>query len=202
MRYELSKLRGSFSGEHGFTLMETLLTLTIISVLFLILLASLRVGVSAWERGERVTQEISFKRAMSSRFTKDIGSAMPFIERQADEKEYTFRGDQSSLSFESGCKATEPIACGGSKLLRYEMKKNEGLLISAKTVPSVQEKSFEKADSFEEVSEAMFEYLGDAGWEGEWDAESKGALPVAVRVRLVMKNSQSPVIITAQLNMH
>ena len=41
-------------GQFGFTLMEVLLSLSILSIILVVILGALRIGVRAWEKGENV----------------------------------------------------------------------------------------------------------------------------------------------------
>ena len=51
MRGADSEGTGVLCGEGGFTLIETILTLSILVILLGLVLSSLRIGVMSWERG-------------------------------------------------------------------------------------------------------------------------------------------------------
>src|SRR5512139_1278264 len=87
----------------GFTLIEVVITLTILGFICLIIFGAFRLGLSAWERGESVKDEYQEARIVSQLITQQVKSAVPFkIKSQQAEGDYlAFEGDVHSLRFVS-----------------------------------------------------------------------------------------------------
>ena len=60
----------------GFTLLELILSLTILSVVLLLIFGALRVGTRAWEKGEKDVEIQQRRRAVLDLIQKQIASAL------------------------------------------------------------------------------------------------------------------------------
>src|SRR5512137_1338541 len=122
-RKRLLHSRSDVFSTTGFTLVEVVITLTILGFICLIIFGAFRLGLSAWERGESVKDEYQEARIVSQLITQQVKSAVPFkIKPQQAEGDYlAFEGDARSLRFVSSLpvRGKQPE---GFVYARYEFK--------------------------------------------------------------------------------
>src|SRR4030042_3988291 len=98
--------------SRGFTLLEVIVTMTILGLILLIISGAFRLGLSAWERGESTREEYQKVRAISRLVCQQIKSSIPYkIKTQKAEGDYlAFEGKPHSLKFVSALpiKARQP----------------------------------------------------------------------------------------------
>lgn len=174
---------GKFRGSGGFTLLELILSMTILSLVTLIIGSGFRLGIKAWEKGESETTETQKLRALSGVLSQDLKSAFPYEIKLDDEKTLVFEGTEDSLLFVT---SSADYLEGGFKWVRYSY--DEGILsVSSGVMP---DKKFQDSLNKEpeiiddELEEVTFEYLGgaDDDWKGSW--EMGEGLPAAVRIKI------------------
>jgi len=87
----------------GFTLIEVIVTLTVLGFILLIIFGAFRLGLSAWERGESAKEESQKVRIISQLISRQVKSAVPFrIKTKKAEGNYlAFEGKAHSLKFVS-----------------------------------------------------------------------------------------------------
>jgi general secretion pathway protein J len=193
----------------GFTLLEVIVTLTILGLILLVISGAFRLGLSAWERGESTREEYQKVRAISQLVCQQIKSSIPYkIKTQKAEGDYlAFEGKPHSVKFVSALpiKAREPKGFvyaiyefqeggeEGGRLVYYEQR--------------VLNKNFfeEKPDEelgvslCEGISDVRFEYFREAdleetkteGWFDTWDTKEEKELPKALRMKITWKNMKS-----------
>src|SRR4030066_419892 len=96
------------SGDHaysttGFTLIEVIVTLTVLGFILLIIFGAFRLGLSAWERGESTKEEYQKVRIITQLISRQMKSAVPYkIKTEKAEGDYlAFEGKAHSLKFVS-----------------------------------------------------------------------------------------------------
>ena len=167
----------------GFTLLELILALTILSMVALIIGSGFRLGIKAWEKGESETRETQRLRALSGLISQNVKSAYPYNMKIEQEKVVVFEGDANSLLFVTSF--VEPRD-GGFKWVRYSY--SDGSLVF--TEGKLPDKNFlDKIAENEEIidsdiGEITFEYLSsfEEEWQESWD--SGEGIPLAVRVKI------------------
>ncbi len=178
-----------YLSRKGFTLLEVVLAISISALLLASALLSLRLGIKAWEKGERGSMDASLRRSVTDMLTKEIGSAYPYVQTGGQGTGYIFKGERESLCFvTSSRRGAASLPWGGSTLLCY-LANEKGLILREMTVP-LQEIDFNGQKGGKEVelwpkAGVSFEYLGGNGWEGEWDGAVKKALPLAIKTTLL-----------------
>jgi general secretion pathway protein J len=193
----------------GFTLLEVMVTLTILGVIVLVISEAFRVGLSAWERGESTRDEYQKVRAVSRLICQQIKSSIPYkIKTQKAEGDYlAFEGNPHSVKFVSALpiKAKQPQGFVYAIYEFIEGGKEGGRLVYYEQ--RVLNKNFfeERPDEklgvslLEGVSEVRFEYLRQEdpektrteAWLDEWNAKDEKELPKALRVKITMKSTKS-----------
>ena len=167
--------------EKGFTLLEILIAMTILSLIAVIIGASLRLGIRAWERGEADIEGSQNIRFFVERLSQQIKSAYPYQMQIDGEKAIAFQGKSDSIFFvASSVRDNE----GGLKWFSYFVKDGsltvqEGILPDKKVMEKISENG-EVLDL--NISGLKFEYFSSEKkeWKQSWD--SKTELPGAVKI--------------------
>lgn len=194
---------GNVYSTKGFTLVEVMVTLTILGLILLILFGAFRLGLSAWERGESLKEELNKRRIISQLISQQIKSIVPYkIKTEKAEGDYfAFQGKTRSLKFVSAfpIKGKRPE---GFVYVIYEFKEEGAHLI-------LYEQRVLNRDFFEDkpkeelgvsllegISNIRFEYYRNADkeknateeWVEEWNAKEEKELPQSLRVVITFKN--------------
>jgi Prokaryotic N-terminal methylation motif len=192
----------------GFTLIEVMVSFTVLGFILLIIFGVFRLGLSAWERGESIKEEYQKVRIISQLISRQIKSIVPYkIKTQKAEGDYlAFEGKVHSLKFVSALplKARQPE---GFVYAVYEFKEGgrEGgrfVLYEERALNRdfMEENPKEElgVSLLEEISDVRFEYYQEedpekeqaGGWFTEWDAKEKRELPKALRMTLIFKDGK------------
>ena len=194
----------------GFTLLETLVALTLLATMLALLFAGLRTGVRAWEsgsgRGDRADQVLlaySFVR-------KELSAAFPWRLKDPLAVRLAFRGERERLRFVSMRPAE--IGGGGLAFVSFEYEPGKGARTSGRMVmrrlfaaaESTDLSSLDSADPFtilDGVTSARFEYFGaenettSPSWSEGWDFPQR--LPTHVRLKLKLESLELPEMVVA-----
>jgi general secretion pathway protein J len=104
--------------EAGFTLVELLVTLALMSLLSVIVLGSLRFGIKAWQREATHAEAIDQVRHAATMLRRLIEDAYPYYAAGAEGRHHIeFQGASDSMSF----LATAPLALGGIGRSRFRV---------------------------------------------------------------------------------
>ena len=166
----------------GFTLLELIIALTILTLVTLIVASGLRIAIKAWDKGEFETEETQRLRILSGMFSYQLKSAYPYKIKTEDGENIVFMGTKNSLLFVTTVADRE---MGGLKWVKYTYKEgnlfyNEGILPD-KELEKTTEDDGEIIDT--EINKMEFEYLDQEGeWKDSWEDEE--SLPQAVRVSI------------------
>ena len=181
--------------DRGFTLLELIISLTIIAIIVVIISAALRIGTRAWEKGEKDIESNQRQRIVLDLMKRQLASALR--ERSGDKKKTTFRlkGDDKSLSFLSSL-ALVPNNTFGTVHVRYRVgpdeKNHERLSFHEENIVLIKDadKGEPDEDAFYELISGMrdisFGYLKQhpegPEWQDVWDPESDKGVPLAISV--------------------
>ena len=83
----------------GFTLLETLVGLTLLGVMLILIYSSLNVALRAWDTGEKRVAEASHQRVVQSFLRRDLGQIFPVRWRGIPESRIAFEGAKNDLKF-------------------------------------------------------------------------------------------------------
>lgn len=189
------------SNAHGFTLLELLISLTILSMVAAIVYAALNLGAQASVRGEVRSTENQRARAALALIARHLKSAYPLILQAEKGKIVYFFGEPSELSFIA---ATGRPEAGGLEKVTYFLREDrEGrrslwVRTSAPTLPADlldkrEGRLRQETQVLPEVESVAWEYLRDTQsseggkvqrqeeWSERWDGSEDLRLPAAVR---------------------
>jgi general secretion pathway protein J len=192
----------------GFTLLELLLALGIVALLLVIVSGGLRVGLTAWQRGEERTAKLDRARSLVVLLEHALAGAFPYrvTTETAQEPRILFDGRPDGLTFATlsppqpggpttAFSAVSLAADGGGFALRQQVLPNrivldrlEPLLVDAQTTA------------------VRFRYLGQEPevWQEAWDITKEETLPRAVEITLVTglgaRSAQQTLTVPIQVN--
>jgi general secretion pathway protein J len=198
-------LKKNFCGGQAaaFTLVEVMVTLTIMGFILLMIFGAFRLGIAAWEKGETNKEAYQRTRIASQLISQQMKSAVPYkIKTQKAEGDYlAFEGKARSLKFVSALSLKAKKA-SGLVYAFYEFReggKGGGRLILYEG--RVLNKNFLEENPPEDAAVPIFEGLADVrfeyyreedpeknrigGWVEEWSAKEEKELPTALRLTLL-----------------
>ena len=109
------------NGQRGFTLLELLISLTIMSVIVVIIFGALRIGIRAWEKGEKDLDIRQRQRIVLDLVKRQLASICGGDVWGRDQQLASLKGDNKSLEFVSQI----PLAPGnrfGMVYVKYVVK--------------------------------------------------------------------------------
>jgi general secretion pathway protein J len=182
----------------GFTLMELLLALSILSIVIVVILGGLRITVRAWEKGENTLSVQQRSRTILDRLDRQLSSAAVLMSGQEDQPLVTFAGTSSSVEFTSRLPLVSKMQFGPvhvKYVIETETSGKKRLLLYEKNI-AVEDYLSERQLRLETdavvfvrgLEDLRFEYLGGVGngpdlsWTPTWQPESETDLPRAVRI--------------------
>ena len=93
-------VRGAARGAAaGFTLLETLVGLTLLGVMLILIYSTLSIGLRAWDTGEKRVTEASHQRVVQSFLRRELGQLFPVRWRGIPESKIAFEGAKDELKF-------------------------------------------------------------------------------------------------------
>jgi general secretion pathway protein J len=215
-------LRKKILTTTGFTLIEVMVTLTILGFILLIIFGAFRLGLSAWSRGESTKEEYQKIRVITQLISQQIKSVVPFkIKTKKAEGNYlAFEGKAHALKFVSAFPVKERQAEGfvyaiyefkeggkeGGRLVLYEQRALNRDLFAEDPREEL------GISILEGISNVRFEYYREEDpdnnraeeWVEEWNAKEEQGLPKALRMIITQKDGKGtggeiPITILASL---
>jgi len=199
----------------GFTLIELLISITIVGVILVIVMGAFRIGIRAWETGERDIETHQRQQIVLSLVKHQLASAGWYKIKKQDKASFYFKGDSNSLECISGI-SVSPGNAFGNVYVKYRItpeKSNNSQLfeIFEQNIAGISpEAVLYEADEegFHELIHGayaiFFEYLkktaqGELEWQDDWAPEKDAGLPAAVRLILQMNEQSAPVTMIARM---
>jgi len=214
-KYSIFNIQYSISS--GFTLLEVLISLTIMGLILVIIFASLRIGVRAWEKGERDVDTHQRQRIVLGLMKQQISSACMREVEVGTGKPFMLRGDDRTLEFVSRIPVI-PDNRAGMAYVKYAVQEDGGshaerLAFFEKNIVFLgkdQGMETPEEDDFLVLIPGMdrlrFEYLKapeddeeQPQWQEGWDAEADEGLPLAVRLTFREAPETAPVHVIARI---
>jgi general secretion pathway protein J len=168
--------------DRAFTLLELMISITLLTMVILIIGNVFRIGMNAWEKGEEETGWTQRFRVLSGLFSQQFKSVYPYMMEIDDENVVLFSGEADSVLFVT---TLAESSYGGFKWVRYSHKDGtiflkEGLLPDKELMDNISGDE-EIVDSY--IEELKFEYKShDDEWNDSWDYGE--VLPKAIKVKI------------------
>jgi general secretion pathway protein J len=167
----------------GFTLLELIIALSILSMVIVLIGRGFHLGINAWEKGESETRWTQRLRVLSGLMSQQLKSAYPYMVEIDDEKVILFKGETDSVLFVT---TLADSLYGGFKWVRYSFSEEtlmyrEGLLPDKELTGEI---SGDDEIMDTNIEEVKFEYYSpeEEEWKESWDFGED--LPGAVRVKI------------------
>ena len=185
--------------DSGFTLLELVVTLTILGFVLVMVLGLLRLGSTSWERGEAKVDHYQKQRVVLNLLSQQVKSSFPYkIKAQKAEGDYiAFLGAQDSLRFVSTFSITAKRPEGLVFVIyRVEEGKDSGKRLKMFEKRVLNKDFMEETPEeekfltlLEDLSEFGFEYFQEGEeeeevgeWAESWDGKDKRELPSQIRM--------------------
>ncbi len=197
-----------FHVHSGFTLLEVIVSLTILGFILLIVFGGFRLGLSAWDRGESIKEEHQTGRIISQLVSRQVKSIVPYkAQTKKAEGDYlAFEGKPQSLKFVSSLPIKGNRAEGFvHTIYQFEENGKEGGRLILYEQRALNRNFFEEEIKkenrhilMEGVSKVLFEYYQEEDpsknqseqWLGEWNAKEMKELPGGVRMTVTFKEPE------------
>lgn len=190
---------------HGFTVLELLISLTMVALIFVTVLGAIRVGSRSWESGEQRAEESQRTRTLHETLARDLLMLYPLRVKEQTVEVMAFHGKTDSVEF-----ATLPQGFGAepfSRMVRvvtYAVEPERGLvaterypLVSGGDAAGSREQQARTLDA--RVIDARFRYLVAEGrpedkpsyaWRDVWDPSKEKSEFATRRVLLAGRARQ------------
>lgn len=170
--------------RRGFTLIELVLSLSLVAVLLIVALSSVRFGAGLWESGNKSADRGWIKRYFTTVFKAEVSSAFPYADADGN---IVFSGMPEKLIFVSAGGSGGGLPWGGARLVEYAVQ-DGCLVLKERALPDAGEKSLAiETELSKDVEQVRFSYLGAGGWEDGWSGVEKNGMPRAVKAAVLVK---------------
>lgn len=194
----------------GFTLIEVLIGMTLLSLMVVLLFSSLTIGAKSWEQGEKKIAEVNEIAVVQQFFNHYLAHSVPQWNDFAPEKDrvFSFQGKAESLQFVAGFPASAERS--GLQLFTLEFKeKDKKRFINVALTPFfplVEGEEFfqddielvENVTRFELSYFGLNDETGELAWQNEW--LNKEQQPRLVKILLELDDERYLPEIVVALN--
>lgn len=185
------------AASKGFTLIEVLIALTLLSIMVVLLFTSLKICADSWEKGETKITAVNEIAVVYNFFQHHLATAKPLFNTSATgEKSFSFQGNSQSMQFVSAF----PASAGKLGLQLFSvslLEEDNDQFINVALVPFInlaedENPSKEEVTLIKHVSEFKLSYFGseDGMTEGSWNEEwvNKTVLPSLIKINITLVN--------------
>ena len=213
-RLKIARLKMLNGHSSGFTLLELVIALTIVTVIVVIIFGALRIGIRAWEKGEKDVDIRQRQRIVLDLIKHQLASTCVSEVRARDQQLVPIKGDSKSIEFISQIPLT-PGSQVGIVLVKYVVKREMGgdkerfifyernVALPDKKIGAGSPEEGDYAELMSGMKSMVFEYLKErpdeaaSTWQKNWDPEVEKGVPLAVRVTLEADDEKPPIYVIA-----
>ncbi len=181
----------------GFTLIEVLIGLTLLSIMVVLLFTSLKICADSWEKGERKITNVNEMAVVYNFFQQHLSVARPlWNDSGTEEKIFSFQGGSQTLHFVSAFPAS--VGRAGLQMFSVTLYEDgeEGFInVSLEPFATGMERdeaSIEEVTLIKHVKAFKIAYFGadDPASQGVWadDWVGKSTLPHLVKINIELMN--------------
>ena len=185
------------SKQTGFTLIEVMLAMTLLSIMMVLLFASLKISAESWNKGEKKIAEVNEKAVVYQFFKRQLPSIQPvWDEYSENDRQLSFQGQEDKLQFVSVFPASSERK--GLQLFEVFFDKADEGTIKVTVRPFLQTADQQEQQEAEEVVllqqveafEISYFTQQDIASEGEWLTawEEKEQLPALLKISITLQN--------------
>lgn len=180
----------------GFTLLEVMLAMTLLSIMVVLLFSSLKISADSWNKGESKIAEVNEKAVVYQFFKRHIPSIRPLWDDfSGDDRRFSFKGDENKLQFVSAF--PESAERKGFQLFEIvfdKADKGEVKVILKPFYPALDQEGWEaeevillqQVEAFE-ISYFAKDMMDSEGvWNSSW--MEKETLPALLKIKITLKN--------------
>jgi general secretion pathway protein J len=204
---------GKRKGAAGFTLLELVVSFTILGLIVIVVFGALRLGTNAWERGGDQSELVQRRRVVLNLLSQQIKSAFPYkVKASKAEPDYiAFQGTPDSMQFVSAF-SLKARRSEGLVVVYYRVEDGKG---SEKVLKYFEKRALNK-DFFEKMPDSdeyqtllddlsglSFEYFkagDDDDSAGEWvtsyDGKDETELPRQMKIAASWKEKRGDAEVT------
>ncbi len=182
--------------DRGFTLIEVMLAMTLLSIMVVLLFSSLKIAAESWNKGERKISGVNEKAVVYQFFKRHLTSVHPLWDDfSGDVERFSFRGGDHGFQFVS----VFPASAERHGFQLFEISFDAGEEKTVKVIltpfyPSAEARDWQPEevillDKVEEFEVAYFD-RGEEGENGFWTQNwlEKDQLPALVKIRIGLKD--------------
>lgn len=180
----------------GFTLIEVLIAMTLLSIMVALLFGSLRICADSWEKGENKITSVNETAVVYNFFHQHLSAARPLWNDFSPERTFSFQGRAQSLQFVSSFPAS--AGRSGLQLFSLDLQEEDNDRIIKVTLtpffPVAEGETWrnEEVTLIKRVSDFTLAYFGPddgaegVGWQNEW--LNKETQPRLVKINITLEN--------------
>lgn len=196
--------RARLSRQHGFTLLELLIAITLTGLLLGMLYGGLRITTQAWDKGEARAEAVADVYLVQRVLRRQISQARNlFHQEKRRGRVLAFKGEEDMIEFVSPF--LEYQLGGGLYFNRIELErtdKGQRLVLRWWPYRASYEDDPEPVTEvlLENVEQAAFSYHpgGEDGSDGDWEHEwEESRMPALVRLEATLEGRRWPLMIVA-----
>jgi general secretion pathway protein J len=142
--------------HQGFTLIEVLIAMTLLSLMVVLLFASMRIGGESWDKGEKKIDEVNEVTVAYNFFQRYLSTAMLVSKNPSDPATFAFRGETNWVQFASYF----PASAGKNGIQLFDVRLKD-----------------DDDDDSQYLNVAITPFFSVAEGESEWEAEEVVLIP-------------------------
>jgi len=211
----MGKMFCMLKNRQAFTLLELIIALTIVGIILLIISGTFRIGIRAWEKGEKDIDKQQRYRIVLNLVQRQLTSITYKKAIINDKEQLILKGDSKSFEFTSHV-SLNPENKFGIVYVKYMVVEGENeteTLLAYEKNMVLFDKEFKFSDidldAFFElipnIQGISFEYLKppelgleeEPEWQDKWDPENDQGLPLAVKLTVINEPEATPYVVIA-----
>ena len=178
----------------GFTLIEILIALSLLSVMMLMLFAGLRIGAKSWDKGENKLVQVTEMTSVHNFFHNQLAASLPLWDDFTEKKkQFSFQGTSTTLQFV----ASLPASSKRLGLQRFNIRlENNKIEVAVKPFyPSLDSNKWkiEAVTLVDKIARLNITYFGNESiketpqWQTSWQYDHLPKL-ISIEIESLKKN--------------